>query len=238
METVGIDYKLRRRRFSVVLLILIGAISFVLIAQIEDLHSTDPPERPVNSVIATKALDKLEVRSASRGEYVREDFSPGWSQIAGCDMRNRILQRDLIDIEVEDDNCTVTSGVLPEAPFTGDRINFNRGAGSSQSIHIDHIVPVSDAWRKGAQQLEDKRRHDFYNDPLNLIAVDSQANLEKSDEDASAWLPRIAYRCRYIARQIAVKTKYNLWVTRPEYNAMLRVLKTCPEQVLPIIEPF
>jgi hypothetical protein len=101
------------------------------------------------------------------------------------------------------------------------------------------VVALSDAWQKGAQQLTVEQRYQLANDPLNLLAVDGQANNNKSDADAATWLPpNKNYRCQYIARQIAVKQKYTLWVTTAEHDAMLRVLQGCPDQVLPIVTPI
>ena len=74
----------------------------------------------------------------------------------------------------------------------------------------------------------------FANDPLNLLAVDGPTNLRKGDGDAATWLPpRKADRCAYVARQIAVKHRYGLWVTAAERDAMVRVLTACPGQALP-----
>jgi hypothetical protein len=102
-------------------------------------------------------------------------------------------------------------------------------------VQIDHVVALSDAWQKGAQFMDVADRAQFANDPLNLLAVDGPANQQKSDGDAATWLPpNKTWRCRYVARQIAVKQEYKLWVTQPEYDAMRRVLATCPTQVLPI----
>jgi hypothetical protein len=102
-------------------------------------------------------------------------------------------------------------------------------------VQIDHVVAVSDAWQKGAQALDVSTRAQFYNDPLNLLAVDGPSNQKKSDADAATWLPpNKSYRCRYVARQIAVKAKYSLWVTQAEHDAMKNVLSTCPGQTLPI----
>jgi hypothetical protein len=93
---------------------------------------------------------------------------------------------------------------------------------------------VSDAWQKGAQQLSSDQRYAFYNDPLNLLAVSGSANSQKSDSDAASWLPsNTGFRCDFVARQIAVKLSYNLWVTQAEYDSMYRVLETCPNQALP-----
>jgi hypothetical protein len=66
-------------------------------------------------------------------------------------------------------------------------------------------------------------------DPLNLLAVDARANRSKGDGDAATWLPPYKpFRCAYLARQIAVKGKYDLWVTAAERDAMTRVVGTCP----------
>ena len=73
------------------------------------------------------------------------------------------------------------------------------------------------------------------NDPLNLLAVDGEANQQKGDSDAASWLPsNISFRCRYVARQIAVKDKYSLWVTEAEYATMRRILNGCGEQRIPV----
>jgi hypothetical protein len=45
--------------------------------------------------------------------------------------------------------------------------------------------------------------------------------------------PLKSFRCDYVSRQIAVKLKYKLWFTAPEKEAMIRILKSCPEKVLP-----
>jgi hypothetical protein len=95
-------------------------------------------------------------------------------------------------------------------------------------------VALSDAWQKGAQKLSFASRVQFANDPLNLLAVDGPTNSSKGDSDAATWLPpNKAYRCAYVARQVAVKRKYQLWVTSAERDAIARVLKACPGQKLP-----
>ena len=71
-------------------------------------------------------------------------------------------------------------------------------------------------------------------DPLNLLVVDAGANRSKGDRDTSTWLqPFEPFRCTYVARQIAVKGKYDLWLTAAERDAMTRVVATCPTMALP-----
>lgn len=144
----------------------------------------------------------------------------------GCDTRNRILLRDLKNPQVNSD-CEVLSGILQD-PYAGKIINFQRGSDTSVAVQIDHIVAVSDAWQKGAQQLNYVQRKAFYNDPLNLLAVDGLANEQKSDGDAATWLPpNKSFRCQYISRQIAVKAKYHLWVTEGEKQVIASILARC-----------
>jgi len=175
-------------------------------------------------------------RAAKTG-YTRAQFGPAWADVDrnGCDTRNDILKRDLTNevFKEKTNGCTVLSGTLVD-PFSGETINFVQGANSSSDVQIDHSVALSNAWQTGAFKLTPDQRKAFANDPLNLLAVKGKLNSQKGDGDAATWLPPLkSYRCDYVARQIAVKIKYKLWFTAPEKEAMIRILKTCPEKVLP-----
>ena len=172
-------------------------------------------------------LTKLEVKGrAPKTGYSRKQFGDGWGKIDGCSTREVILARDLAD-EKLDDKCRVQSGRLDD-PYTGKTIQFQRGKETSQRVQIDHVVALSDAWQKGAQQLPREEREKLANDPLNLLAVDGPANQAKGDGDAATWLPaNKPFRCQYIERQVAVKRRYRLWVTSAEKDAMMRILSSC-----------
>jgi hypothetical protein len=236
----------RRRRFSVVLLAVICVIAGVLSEAIRERSApTSAPtqnvvtqQAPVASAPAIQELEKLQIKGrAPKTGYSREQFSNDWGKINGCSLRELILLRDLQNTKLDEDGCRVLAGTLQLDPYTGKTIDFQRGATTSQAVQIDHVVAVSDAWQKGAQQLSPDLRYQFYNDPLNLLAVDGPTNNNKGDGDAATWLPpNKDYRCRYVARQIAVKIRYTLWVTQAEYDAIKNVLGSCPAQVLPIIQ--
>jgi hypothetical protein len=187
---------------------------------------------------ASAVLDALPVKGrAPRTGYDRELFGQAWADTDrnGCDTRNDVLRRDLhaTVLKAGTRGCVVLSGTLDD-PYTGHAIGFVRGAATSARVQIDHVVALSDAWQKGAQQWSAETRTHFANDPLNLLAVDGVTNQRKSDGDAATWLPpRTAYRCAYVARQTAVKARYRLWVTAAERDAVRRVLATCPGQRLP-----
>ena len=179
---------------------------------------------------ALAALEALPVKGrAPRTGYSRDAFGQRWRDVDrnGCDTRNDVLARDLTAIE-RSGACTVRAGRLLD-PYTGAVVDFARGPGTSALVQIDHVVALSDAWQKGAQQLTASRRELLANDPLNLLAVGGDANARKGDGDAATWLPpRRSYRCAYVARQVSVKAAYGLWVTRAERDAMRGVLASCP----------
>jgi hypothetical protein len=187
---------------------------------------------------AAETLETLAVKGrAPKTGYDRDEFGPAWADVDhnGCDTRNDILNRDLAEATYRPgtQDCIVTSGVLQD-PFTGTEIQFVRGQDTSSAVQIDHVVALSDAWQKGAQQLNEETRRQFSNDPLNLLAVDGPSNSRKGDGDAATWLPpNRSFRCDYVARQIAVKARYALWVTPAEKDAMHEVLGTCPGHPLP-----
>ena len=231
----------RRRRIVLVAVILIGTLGWIVIKERPNLLLMLPDSQSQQSglnsgsgEIARDALAALPTKGrAPKTGYKRSQFGDGWAKAGGCDTRNVILRRDLTNAVLGDDNCKVQAGALSD-PYTGQRIAFKRGANSSGAVQIDHVVALSNAWQTGAQQLSSEQRISLANDPLELLAVDGPANQQKGDGDAATWLPsNKPFRCQYIARQIAVKKKYSLWVTPPERTAMERILANCPEQRLP-----
>jgi hypothetical protein len=199
--------------------------------------ATAPNAQPA---YATKAVDLLATLSikgrAPKTGYDRAQFGQAWLDVDrnGCDTRNDILRRDLTGITYTNSvPCKVQTGTLAD-PYTGKTISFVRGSGTSTAVQIDHVVALSDAWQKGAQQLTTEQRTAFANDPLNLQATDGPTNQQKGDGDAATWLPpNKPFRCEYVARQISVKATYGLWVTQAEHDAMARILGDCSGQLAP-----
>ncbi len=210
-----------------------SSTSIVAVPPVTDETSTRPPP---GSALATLMELPVKGRAPLIG-YRRVAFGPAWhdSDRNGCDTRNDILRRDLVALVLTagTNGCVVLRGTLHD-PYTGRTIGFVRGHGTSAAVQIDHVVALGDAWQKGAQRLTVAQRTALANDPLNLLAVDGPINEAKGDGDAATWLPpRTAYRCAYVARQVAVKAAYRLWVTSAERDAIRRVLARCPTQKLP-----
>lgn len=205
-----------------------------------------PPSAP-DVAHSFPALEALPVQGrAPKTGYSREAFGERWTDDVtvdggrnGCDTRNDILGRDLIDVVFKPGtrDCLVLSGLLND-PYTNTQIAFQRGEDTSPLVQIDHVVSLSNAWQTGAQQLSAEQRRDFANDPRNLLAVDGPTNQRKGDGDAATWLPpNTAFRCEYVQRQIDVKAAYGLWVTQPEKEAMVRVLGACTGEQPPAAPP-
>jgi hypothetical protein len=174
-------------------------------------------------------LDTLVVKGkAPKTGYARSSFSH-WRDPDrnGCDARNDILKRDLINIVFKENSneCKITNGLLND-PYSERSIEFTLGR---SEVDIDHVVALSHAWQVGAFQWTDAKRLEFANDPINLLAVSARLNRQKGDADAATWLPPAkTFRCEYVSRQVVVKVKYGLWITSAEKSAIQRVLGSCP----------
>ncbi|GEP67845.1 GmrSD restriction endonuclease domain-containing protein [Cellulomonas soli] len=149
----------------------------------------------------------------------------------GCDVRNDVLARDLTDVTYTSGNCKVATGTLNPDPYSGKTTAFTSAA---STLDIDHVVSLGDAWISGAWAWDADTQHQFGNDPMNTLAVDSGLNRAKSNDNAARWLPpNTTFDCQYVAIQIGVKYTYGLTVTQAEKDTMASVLAGCPDQPLP-----
>jgi len=193
--------------------------------------ATPQPTTDVSEAGSAQAvLASLQVKGRAPKTGYDRDAWQVWSDYDGnrCNERQDTLARDLTDVQRV--GCDVVGGTIVD-PYTGREIQVPT---ADPQIDIDHVVALSDAWQKGASGWSAEEMQRFASDPLNLLAVSSSANRQKSDGDAATWLPaNKSYRCDYVARQIAVKAEYGLWVTQAEHDAMAQILTVCPNQALP-----
>ncbi|MEH0110606.1 HNH endonuclease family protein [Tersicoccus sp. MR15.9] len=188
--------------------------------------------RPAQIAAARTQLAGIPAKGrAPKTGYTRARFGQAWADVDhnGCDTRNDILKRDMTGERFAPGthNCVVASGTLAD-PYTARTITFTRGARTSSAVQIDHLVPLSDAWQKGAQGWTTAKRTQLANDPNNLLAVDGHSNTAKSDKDLATWLPaNRGYWCTYTAKIVAVKAQYGLWMTSAEKARAAAILKGC-----------
>lgn len=153
----------------------------------------DSPDRADE---ALAALDTIDTAGAgSMDGYDRDEFDVWASQGHGCDTRAEVL-KETSDTEVDtNEYCTVQTGEWDGA-YTGDTFT------DAGDLDIDHLVPLSRAWRHGASEWPDDLREEFGNDTEhgNLVVVESSENREKSDQGPGGWLPghdECGYAVRY-----------------------------------------
>jgi hypothetical protein len=204
---------------------LCGALPTAVVAQAD----------PATDTLAVLGTLETKGRAPKTG-YDRSQFGDAWSDDVtvaggrnGCDTRNDMLRRDLVDVLLKpgSNGCAVLSGTLND-PYTGTSFAFQRGPQTSAEVQVDHIVSLSEAWQTGAQFWDEFTRRNFANDPRNLQATLGWVNQEKGDGDSATWLPpNKAYRCTFVSRIVEVKAAYRLWVTQAERDAIARVLSDC-----------
>jgi len=173
-----------------------------------------------------------------RFDYRRSVFGDAWDDDNdapgghnGCDTRDDILNRDLVDItHVFTKRCpeAVATGTLHD-PYTNATVSFTRGAKIGEAVQIDHIVPLSYAWDMGASAWPFRQRLRFANDPANLLAVAGQGNQDKGDAGPGQWMPpNKSFACQYAVAFIAVVRGYALRLDEPSANVLRRAAATCP----------
>jgi hypothetical protein len=174
-----------------------------------------------------------------RYDYRRAAFGDAWDDDNdaplghnGCDTRDDILNRDLVDktyVSIKRCPNAVATGTLHD-PYTNTTIAFQRGAKVGEAVQIDHIVPLAYAWDMGAYNWTFPERLRFANDPANLLAVEGQANQDKGDSPPAQWMPpNTAFACQYAMQFIAVLRGYGLPVDAPSVPVLQRGAETCPQ---------
>ena len=165
------------------------------------------------------SLARLQIKGlAPMTGYSRTQFGPAWPVLADCDALNSVLARDLTKTTLQG-GCIVKTGILV-SPYSGVTISFGS---NPAAVQIDHVVALADAWQTGAQTWTAAKRQTFANDLLDLLAVDAASAKQKGDADAATWLPsNKTFQCDYVETQVDVKTRYGLWVTQAEHDAIAR----------------
>ena len=168
-------------------------------------------------------------RGAFGGAWDDDNGAPGGHN--GCDTRNDILTRDLVDITyVATKRCpqAVGSGTLRD-PYTNGTVAFIRGEQVGASVQIDHIVPLAFAWDMGAREWPEQLRKRFANDPANLLAVAGQANQDKGDLPPGEWMPaNAAFWCQYAVQFSEVLRGYALPVDEASASELRNAAASCP----------
>ncbi|KAL8795291.1 MAG: hypothetical protein Q9182_007547 [Xanthomendoza sp. 2 TL-2023] len=203
-------------------LLAISALVALVSSAPVSLISRSPPNIPDGST-ARAQLEGLTVAAqGSQTGYSRELF-PHWiTQSGTCNTREIVLKRDGTSV-MTDSACASTSGSW-FSPYDGATWS------AASDVDIDHVVPLSNAWKSGAASWTTSLRQAFANDLTNpqLIAVTDNVNQAKGDQGPETWKPSVtSYYCTYAKMWIKVKSVYSLTVTSAEKSALTSMVSSC-----------
>jgi hypothetical protein len=187
------------------------------------LAAADPPPPPPASTARTELAALTVGTPHSMTGYSRDAFDVWAGQPDGCTTRQDVLARDGDGVVEGSDGCQPTSGSWYSA-YDGTTVTVVAQA------TIDHVVPLADAWRTGADQWTAAQRKAFGNDltDAQLIIASSSSNSSKGDKDPSEWKPpNTAYWCTYGEEYVSVKYAFHLFVTGDEKSALGDLLDAC-----------
>ncbi|MFH8792820.1 HNH endonuclease family protein [Streptomyces sp. NPDC017941] len=181
------------------------------------------PPAPVDAGTARTYLGQLTVRAEGSSDGYSRDKFPHWSTQSGaCNTREVVLKRDGRDVQ-QDGSCAAVSGTW--------RSDYDNATWTQASdLDIDHVVPLSEAWKSGANTWTTDRRKGFANDlgQPQLIAVTDNVNQAKGDKDPAEWMPPTSsYHCFYVRMWVDVKHHYGLSVDSAEKSKLTSVLSGC-----------
>ncbi|MGV9254212.1 HNH endonuclease family protein [Streptomyces sp. NPDC003697] len=197
-------------------------------------EGTKPGLAPLTTDADRAAARRLigKVPTKGRGPktgYDRDEFGYAWMDTAdgvpfarnGCDTRNDVIRRDGQGLRFRSGSDCVVVAMTLDDPYTGTTITWRKQ--EAAEVQIDHVVPLSYSWQMGSSRWPESRREQLANDALNLIPVQGRANSAKGDSGPASWLPpNQRIRCSYAVRFAQVALEYELPVTAPDKQAMLR----------------
>ncbi|MYU02787.1 DUF1524 domain-containing protein [Streptomyces sp. SID8366] len=183
----------------------------------------DPPAPP-SAATARAELSALTVATPhSMDGYARDKFDIWASQPDGCTTRQEVLARDGKNVQDKPGSCQPSSG-------TWYSVYDDTTVTTVANATIDHMVPLAEAWRSGADVWSADQRKAFGNDlkdPQLLIASES-SNSSKSDSGPADWKPtNHAFWCTYSKDYVHIKSVWKLTTTDKERAALSSMLDTC-----------
>ncbi|MTE16829.1 DUF1524 domain-containing protein [Nocardia sp. CT2-14] len=254
MKRVWSSFSVRARRLLAVLAPLLVAVlvafSYALLGERKDIGTGPGPAdtAAASAKDVTELLPKLVVtQEDSMNGYSREKF-PHWdtnkpehgfgdqfAQYGRCTTRVVMLLRDAVgSVRLDPKTCElkVDSGAgwrdqYGVADRTSGQLKPYKWVIDPSGVDADHIVPLAEAWRSGADARDEDTRRRIANDALNLVASDPTANRSKGDQDAANYLPPGNFRCAYVSRYVQVKIKYALTVDPAEQTALRTAVGDC-----------
>lgn len=184
-------------------------------------HTTKDTGRPrLKDALASLKVEDEQGLST----YKRTDYKHWVSKNSTeCDTRFAVLQAEESTQNMKHAGCEIAEGRW-NSIYDGLLIT------SASALDIDHMVPLFEAHRSGANKWDKATREAYANDlgyRNSLVAVSAKSNRTKGDKDPAKWMPDYSKRCDYIASWISVKTRWSLSVDPQEKEAIAKIVDSC-----------
>lgn len=155
--------------------------------------------------------------------YSRAAFGLWARQSDACDTEEEALRRTGRRIVAGATDCSARAGSWYSA-YDGTTLT------SASRATVDHVVPLAEAWRSGADTWTARQRAALGNDLTDpqLAVVSRAAHTAKGDKGPARWKPsNRAVWCAYAEDYTHVKAHFQLTTTPAEKTALTRMLATC-----------
>ena len=145
-----------------------------------------------------------------------------WKNYKGCiSVREKILiDYSKTEIAMDGKNCNVVKGqwqpIWEKATFF-----------YAKEVDIDHTVPLSWAWKHGANKWTKRMKEAYANnyiDQYHLLPLSTKANRTKGDRGPDEWLPE-TNKCMYINVFMNIVNKNKLELSEDEMTTYLILRK-------------
>lgn len=205
------------------------------LSQVKDRAQQAAPEADPQAISdAVSSLDSISVAPRQEGPYDRDSWMTSWPTVDGCDLRNRVLSRDLEKVKHPmGDDCKVVSGVLDD-PYSAEIIDFD-AKDDAGAVQIDHVVPLAWAERNGGASWDSDRKKEFASDPENLLASSRSTNASKSDQGPGDWPSQEQWNdpqlhgdwCQYTVQFVDLVNQWGLSMDAEEVATTRDRLQSC-----------
>ena len=160
-------------------------------------------------------------------EYNRNDWKHWGDQDGDCqNTRHEVLIDESISpVKFKSiDKCQVASGKWYD-PFTGETLT------DATKLDVDHMVPLKNAHDSGGWKWDHQKKSEYANYikyPDHLIAVTASANRQKGAKSPDQWVPTNKdHWCNYAINWVEIKAKWNLTLTKSEFESLEKMISNC-----------
>lgn len=137
------------------------------------------------------------------------------------------------NIVYSEDSCKVISGLWYDH-FSGQYID------STSKLDVDHVVPLKNAWISGAYKWSKEKKEMYANymeDENHLMAVSYRENRSKGAKAPHEWMPSNKnFHVIYCKVWVSIKVKWDLTVSKEEFDFLKDVLKDEKENFLDLLK--